>query len=119
MAWKAKSLSWAGRSTLIQFVLNSLPLYTLVAFKLPKKICNKIDKLNRRFWYGKTDREGSFHSLISWDMVCQPKGSGGLGFRKAQDLNNSMISKIAWTLSTEQGILAGKIFNAKYGNMLQ
>ena len=47
--WKEKLLSRAGRLVLIEFVLNSLPLYYLSIFKIPKKVATQIIKLQRHF----------------------------------------------------------------------
>ena len=48
-SWKAKILSRVGRLTLIKSVLNSLPVYYMSLFKMPKSIALKIVKLQRRF----------------------------------------------------------------------
>ena len=37
--WKMKLLSQAGRTTLIAFVLQSLPLYSFSCFKVPEHVC--------------------------------------------------------------------------------
>lgn len=45
-SWKAKMLSMAGHVTLIKFVLNSIPLYSMQLIRFPLKECNSIDKLS-------------------------------------------------------------------------
>ncbi|PKI65221.1 hypothetical protein CRG98_014370 [Punica granatum] len=47
-SWKAKSLSWAGRATLINSVVNNTPIYTMSLFRLPKSTLSSIDKVTRR-----------------------------------------------------------------------
>lgn len=81
--WKARNLSWAGRATLINSVLNSILVYTMSLFKLPRKICDKIDQITQKFWWGKLDKEGAYYAPLQWDKICQPKSLGGLNFRKA------------------------------------
>ena len=49
-SWKSKILSRAGRLTLIKSVLNSLPVYYMSMFKMPKAIVLKIVKMQRRFF---------------------------------------------------------------------
>ena len=49
--WKCKNLSWMGRATLIKSVAQSTPIYTMVAFAIPKSLCETMDSLIRRFWW--------------------------------------------------------------------
>lgn len=48
--WKARVLSQAGRSVLIKTMAQSIPMYTMQSFMLPKHICNKIVVMVRDFW---------------------------------------------------------------------
>lgn len=47
--WRAKTLSFAGRVTLTQSVLQVLPTYVMQSVYLPRHICDKIDKKCRKF----------------------------------------------------------------------
>jgi len=47
--WKGKILSMAGRICLIKSVLNSLPLYYMSVFTMPKGITKAISSINRFF----------------------------------------------------------------------
>ena len=49
-SWKARLLSRAGRLTLIKSVLNSLPVYFMSMFRMPKTVAARIVKLQRRFF---------------------------------------------------------------------
>lgn len=51
-SWKAKLLSRAGRLTLIKSVLNSLPIYFMSMFKMPKAVAHRIVKMQRKFFWG-------------------------------------------------------------------
>lgn len=117
-SWRAKNLSWAGRVNLITSVLNSQPIYTMSLHKLPKRICNKIDQVIRKFWWGKLGKEHTYYAPLQWDKICQPKSSGGLNFRKAKQSNKAMLSKTAWALTTNSNSLAAKAMKAKYGNFI-
>lgn len=50
--WKAKLLSKAGRTTLINSVLQYLPFYTFSCFRVPENICSKMVAITRAFWWG-------------------------------------------------------------------
>ncbi|XP_057720056.1 uncharacterized protein LOC130934510 [Arachis stenosperma] len=47
--WKAKALNKAGKLVLIKSVLNSLPVYYLSLYKMPKGVAEKLITLQRRF----------------------------------------------------------------------
>lgn len=55
--WKAKTLSFGGRMTLIKSVLGSLSLYYFSIFKAPDSIISLIEKLRRRFLWGESDEK--------------------------------------------------------------
>ena len=82
--------------------------------KIPLSICDKIDKICRAFiWSGPTDQK-KLH-LLSWDIICTPKGEGGLGFRKARNFNNSFLMKLAWNLINNKEALWVQVMRNKYG----
>jgi hypothetical protein len=47
--WKARLLSLAGRTAMVRFVLSAIPVYLLIAMKIPKWVINSIDKIQRGF----------------------------------------------------------------------
>ncbi|XP_072076830.1 uncharacterized protein [Arachis hypogaea] len=65
--WEAKVLNKAGKLVLIKSVLNSLPVFYLSLFKMPKAVAEKLISLQRRFmWSKKDDRNGM--ALVRWEM---------------------------------------------------
>ena len=91
-AWKANSLSLAGRLTLCSSVLNAMPTYAMQIAFLPSPVCNQIDSLCCCFLWGAVDQR-KVH-LCRWDQVCHPKLSGGLGLRFASSYNLAFLTKI-------------------------
>ena len=69
ISWKAKFLSKAGRLTLIKSVLNSLPIYYMSMFKMPKAIALKIVKLQRSFFWGGSSGEKMGCPRIKWSDI--------------------------------------------------
>lgn len=79
-AWSASHLSLAGRITLAQSVLQAIPIYAMQTTNLPISVKSKIDLACKCFlWSG--NAKGRKLSQIIWSTVCQPKISGGLGFK--------------------------------------
>ncbi|CAL1381562.1 unnamed protein product [Linum trigynum] len=111
--WKVKSLSLAGRITLAQSVLSSLPAYTRQTLLLPASVREYIDKKIRGFIWGSSDQGRKIH-LVDWDTLCQPKEEGGLGLRSATRMNEAFMMKIAWRLMTEADSLWARVVRSKY-----
>ncbi|KAK9998496.1 hypothetical protein SO802_018099 [Lithocarpus litseifolius] len=59
--WKGRMLSRAGKEVLIKAVAQSIPTYTMGVFLLPVKLCNELDALCARFWWGQTGDERKIH----------------------------------------------------------
>ncbi|CAL8151247.1 unnamed protein product [Prunus armeniaca] len=78
--WKRKLLSLAGRATLIKAVAASISIYTMQTTKLLASICEELDKLNRNFFWGGSEKKNKTH-LCQWNLACRPKSKGGLGLK--------------------------------------
>ena len=111
--WRNHLLSRAGKATLIKSVVQAIPQYTMSTFRVPDGVCNELDALIRKFWWG-TNKSGRFLALKCWDSICQPKEFGGLGFRKFRDINSALLSKLGWNLLTEENKLWISLVKAKY-----
>ena len=90
--WQNTYLSFGGRITLIQSCLTHMPCYFLSLFKIPASVATKIERLQRDFLWSKV-REGKRDHLISWDVVCNPKAKGGLGFGNISLRNLALLRK--------------------------
>jgi hypothetical protein len=57
-SWKA-SLNFAGRTTLVRFVLSAIPVYLLITLHVPKWVIKSIIKIRRAFlWKGRKEVNG-------------------------------------------------------------
>ncbi|KAA3486632.1 LINE-1 reverse transcriptase isogeny [Gossypium australe] len=65
----AKLLSMAGRVTLVQFVLMSIPNYFIQTTLIPNSICKEIEKIARGFIWGIFSLR-SKQALVQWDDYC-------------------------------------------------
>ena len=50
--WKGKLLSRVGKEVLIKAVAQSIPTYTMGVFQLPVKLCNELNAMCAKFWWG-------------------------------------------------------------------
>jgi len=96
-SWQARSVSKAGRVALIQTNLESIPAHTMQCFQIPCTTSRQIDKISRDFfWKNSVTSRGL--PMVSWDKICLPKKSGGLGLRKMEALNSAFMCKLIWKL---------------------
>jgi hypothetical protein len=112
--WRSKSLSWAGRTTLIKSVAQALPTYTMSTFEVPTTIWTKIDFATRRFWWNPKTSSGSHLALKSWEALCLPHKQGVLGFRKRKEFKMALVSKMAWMVITNRNNSCMDLLRSKY-----
>uniref|UniRef100_A0A2N9ISW0 Reverse transcriptase zinc-binding domain-containing protein n=1 Tax=Fagus sylvatica TaxID=28930 RepID=A0A2N9ISW0_FAGSY len=112
--WRSKTLSWAGRSTLIKSVAQALPTYTFSTFDVPTVVCDKLDATIRRFWWNPKKEKGRFLAWRSWEHLCKPKSLGGLGFRQAKTLNDAMLAKLTWMVVSKRKSPCMEALRSKY-----
>ncbi|XP_058752127.1 uncharacterized protein LOC131625264 [Vicia villosa] len=85
-SWKGKNLSMGGRVVMINAVLNAMPVYFLPLYKAPIQVLKEIKRIESNFlWRGKNKR---IIHWVSWDTVCSPVASGGLGIKTYMCLTN-------------------------------
>ncbi|GJY11382.1 hypothetical protein Tco_0379567 [Tanacetum coccineum] len=88
--WKNKSLSAARRLQLVQSVLGSMHIYWASVFILPSRILLDIEQLMRGFlWCQGKMMKGK--SKVAWEVVCLPKSEGGLGVRRLELFNKTIL----------------------------
>ncbi|WJZ87793.1 hypothetical protein VitviT2T_007145 [Vitis vinifera] len=112
--WKRQYISKGGRMTLIKSTLASIPIYLLSLIRIPKVVAKRIEKIQRDFLWGGGSLEGKGH-LINWQVVCSPKEEGGLGIRKIDLLNKTLLGKWVWRYAYEKDNLWKKAIGVKYG----
>lgn len=112
--WKQQSLSMAGRTILIKFVIQAIPSFTMQTFLIPHSVTKKINTLMKNFFWG-FNREKKHHlHLLSWKDIAKPKLQGGTGIRRMHDMNRAMITKMNWHICTDGHKKWVKLIRARY-----
>jgi len=111
---ETKPLSFGGRVTLIKSTPNSIPIYFISFFRIPKKVVHKLITIQRRFLWG-GDMDNHKIAWVSWETVCLSKEKGGLGIRDLTKFNQALLGKWKWDLFHHQGELWARVLDSKYG----
>ncbi|XP_062079742.1 uncharacterized protein LOC133784393 [Humulus lupulus] len=82
-------------------------------FKLPVKLCQQIESLMAKFWWGSLDKESKIH-WKKWSTLCSSKLFGGLGVQSLIHFNQAMLAKQAWRILQCQNSLLTRLLRAKY-----
>uniref|UniRef100_A0A803NT67 Reverse transcriptase domain-containing protein n=1 Tax=Cannabis sativa TaxID=3483 RepID=A0A803NT67_CANSA len=116
--WKARQLAQAGRSVLINSVLQTIPNYCMSTAVVPITLCNELDRILARFWWIGNSEKNRYCALKSWNDLCQPKACGGLGFRRMVDMNVALLAKLFWMVLKGEDKLWVHLLRDKYCRIL-
>lgn len=94
--WRKKILFMAGRLVLVKEVANAIPSFVMQVIMLPTHMLARMDKKIRGFLWGHNEDQVHHFHPKSWESVCTPKGEGGLGIKKMEDINMASITKLVW-----------------------
>ena len=91
--WLSKWLSLGGRKTLILSVLQAIPVYWFLLFRVPSGILFALRQLFFHFLWRGTSENFRFH-LENWSFLSPPISWGGWGFKQLGIFNLSLCAKI-------------------------
>lgn len=89
---KKNYITMAGRLIMIKSIIQPLPLHVMSCLKLPYTISFLLEKGVLRFYWGGSQMENKIH-WVNWDKLCDRKAEGGLGLRKFDLFNQTMLAK--------------------------
>nr|KYP42577.1 hypothetical protein KK1_036020 [Cajanus cajan] len=113
-SWSHKSLSKAGKETLIKAILQALPSYAMSVFMIPNRTIDEIEKLLNAFWWGANSNKHKGIKWMRWERLAISKLEGGLGFKNLSAFNLAMLSKQAWRFLSNPNSLISRIYQEKY-----
>ena len=113
-SWKIQYISNGGRATLIHSTLSSLPIYYLSLFRMPLKVCARLEKIQRQFLWGGSDQDRKIY-LVRWAIVCMDKSKGGIVIKSFSKMNKALLSKWSWRFANERNSLWRKVICSKFG----
>jgi hypothetical protein len=111
--WKERNLSFAWRGTLTKAVIQVIHTYVMSCFMLPKGLCQKIEQMACKFWWGSSMDNRKIH-WARWRKMCNNKKQGGLGFRDTWVFNEALLAKQCWRFITHPDSPVAQIYKAKY-----
>ena len=77
---------------LLKAVVQAIPNFAMSCFMLPMGLCNDIEMLIQKFWWGERGGQRRIH-WKNWETLCKPKSDGGMGFKDLAKFNIVMLAK--------------------------
>ena len=113
LSWSSRFLSTTGKTTMLKYVLASMPTYTMSCFKLTASLCKKIQSALTRFWWDYSADKKKI-CWIAWSKMAKTKKEGGLGFKDITNFNDALLAKVSWHILQSPSCLSAKILLGKY-----
>ncbi|KAL5557467.1 hypothetical protein UlMin_039703 [Ulmus minor] len=80
---------------------------------IPDSILKEIEVACVWFWWGTTLDHKRVH-WKKWSDLCQPKATGGMGFKDLSVFNQALLGKQVWRIIQKPQSLIAQVLKAKY-----
>ncbi|CAK8570652.1 unnamed protein product [Lathyrus sativus] len=114
--WKGKLLSFGGRITMLKYVIGSLSIFLMSFYKMSVTVWKELDRIQNRFLWGSSTKQPKT-VWIAWNKVCRSTDLGGLGIKKMDLFNISLLQKWKWRILTEKADLWLDVLASRHGNI--
>jgi hypothetical protein len=82
-------------------------------FKLPKSLCQGINTLLSKFWWGHK-KNGSKIAWLKCSKMGLAKQNEGSGYRDLEPFNTALLVKQGWRIMLNPNNLVAKVLKSKY-----
>ncbi|KAJ9536053.1 hypothetical protein OSB04_un000779 [Centaurea solstitialis] len=114
-SWRAKSISFGGRLTLVKSVLGSLSLYFFSLFRAPSGVIRELESIRNRFFWGKGENGKGNLVWVKWEKVISPFELGGLNIGDLLSMNLALLGKWWWRFLSGENSLWSSVIRSIYG----
>ncbi|KAL5556823.1 hypothetical protein UlMin_039059 [Ulmus minor] len=111
--WNGTGFSAAGKEILLKAVVQAIPTHAMACFKLSKQLVSDLHRLIADYWWGSKRGKSKMH-WSKWNVMCNGKERGGMGFRDLGCFNQALLAKQGWRLIINPDSLVGKVLKACY-----
>lgn len=121
LSWQHKYFSSGGNEVLLKAIAQAVPTYAMSVFKIPLGLCEDIQKVIARFWWGSKEEKRGIH-WAKWERMSKAKCRGGMGFKEFSCFNYALVAKQGWRILQFPDSLVAQVLQARYfkqSNFLQ
>lgn len=106
-------MNHASKEVLIKAVLQPIPMYTMMCFKMPQSISATLNSVISNFWWGSSNSGNKIH-WGAWSKLTEPKAMGGMGFKDFEAFNIALLAKQFWRLINCPNTLWSRVLKGMY-----
>ncbi|XP_026429794.1 uncharacterized protein LOC113326221 [Papaver somniferum] len=110
--WNVKTMTQCSKALMVQNVTSTIPAYSMSCIQIPIDTVNKIDSMQRKFYWGFEEKKGTYTAY--WKRLSVQKHLGSQGFCDLKILNKSLLVRAAWRICINSEAQWVKAMMSKY-----